>query len=237
MKNNADEFGKIRDYFNKDSMNKSIFYLKEDRTKISKHINKREMWKIYIQTLEFILMDSDNDPVVLDAGCGIGNFLFELNKRKSISKIIGVDFLREPLNVARKRPDFFDKVSFFECDLQNLCFKDQSIDFVFCLNVVHHIPQNKIKQFILELSRVSKKIVVLEIRNEDFMFNFFYDNVLIPQFYENLPIHSTQISWVEALMEDLGFFLKFKIGKTILDCLCRRIILVFEREKRINEII
>jgi ubiquinone/menaquinone biosynthesis C-methylase UbiE len=225
-----DENNYIKIYFKKECQNNIDFYSKK-RADIYNSISKRNMWKIYKKSLEQILLDDDESRIVLDAGCGIGHFLFELNTVDSFDTIIGLDLLREPLKIAQKNEEYFDKVSFYECDLLSVCFKDNSIDIVFCLNNAHHFTKNKLKQILLELSRICKKFLVIEIRNSDFLLNFLYNPTLFSNKYKHLPWHATKISWMESFLQKHDFFLKYNYGKTSLDCLCRRKVLVFERVK------
>ena len=68
----------------------------------------------------------------------MGNFTLELANHNQIKKIVGIDFLKETINLARENKKF-EKVTFFQGDLVNMPFCDRSFDVTFCLNVLHHI--------------------------------------------------------------------------------------------------
>lgn len=227
-----DENGKIKEYFKDESTRKINFYGNKERDQIDKSLKKRSMWKIYKQSIELILKECTQVNMVLDVGCGIGNFIFELNKKNLGSHIIGVDFLKEPLSIASERNDLFEKVSFFQCDAQELCFKNHSVDLIFCFNVLHHMNKQYLEKTLLELSRITKNMLVLEIRNKDFIFDFFYQRVFIHQKYLNLPVYSTELKWLISFLKHQGFVLTVKLTKTNIDCLCRRMVLIFKREKK-----
>ena len=222
----------VQSYFKKDCERKSDFYSTDE--KIFYHfICKRHMWKIYKKSINQIYTHIDKTTSILDAGCGIGHFLFELNKIEDLNRIIGLDFLREPLVIAKKNSRFFNKASFFECDFQSLCFKNKSIDIIYCLNTLHHLSKDKLKKTLLEFSRVCSKLLVLEIRNKDFLFNSFFNSILLSSKYRILPQYYTSINWIENFFRKQGFLLKHTMGKFSYNCFCRRIVLIFEKDVRI----
>ncbi|KAF1296396.1 50S rRNA methyltransferase [Enterococcus sp. JM4C] len=66
----------------------------------------------------------DYPEFVLDVGCGEGSFLTQLNKRKSLKKMIGFDISKEGVYLATQQP-----IDAFWCvaDLTNLPFADNSV--------------------------------------------------------------------------------------------------------------
>jgi ubiquinone/menaquinone biosynthesis C-methylase UbiE len=89
------------------------------------------------------------NPVVLDLGCGAGWYLRELEKG---SFAIGVDFCKEYLLAAKLWCKSADLVLADAC---NLPFRDFSVDFVLCSELIEHLlnPDETLK----EIARVLHK--------------------------------------------------------------------------------
>lgn len=85
---------------------------------------------------------------VLDAGCGDGSILFALKKHFDIA-LVGADFSQEALENASKNS--IRKGASLEChkaDTRNLPFDQNSIDKIFSLGVIEHLPdpQNAVNE-------------------------------------------------------------------------------------------
>ncbi len=221
----------LKKYFQKDVEKNLNFYKKEDSAIIEKNINKREMWNVYKKILKRIVENYEVSTAI-DIGCGMGNFTFELNKIKKLKRVIGVDFLRETFSIALEKQELFDKTDFIQGNMLDLCFKKKSFDIVFCLNLLHHFEGGKFYKSLFELANICKKILVLEIRNKDYIFDYFYNHFLIPYIYKDLAVYSRKIYIVENYLNSKDFKLEFMLGKRNNNLLCRRTILVFKREKK-----
>ncbi len=88
---------------------------------------------------------------VLDVGARDGWFSIKLAEK--FDKVIALD-LEQP---SIKHP----KVQCVKGDAQNLDFGDSEFDFVFCAEVLEHIPTKKLKKVCSELQRVSKKYILV----------------------------------------------------------------------------
>ena len=104
----------------------------------------------------------DRNTRLLDVGCGNGFFSYYFDK---ICNTTGVDYSSKmiELNPVEKKHIM---------DANNLEFEDDSFNVVFCHAVLHHVED--VNKVIKEMSRVSKKyVVILEPnRNNIFMFLF-----------------------------------------------------------------
>ena len=96
----------------------------------------------------------DEKKIILDLGCSDGPFLPTLNKYGK--KIIGLDYSYEWLldakNLINYRRYPLKKTVLLNAEGQHLPFKDKSLDLVFCLETLEHVP-NSIK-FINEIFRI-----------------------------------------------------------------------------------
>lgn len=106
----------------------------------------------------------DHHTTLLDVGCGNGFFTYYWQE---ICQAIGVDFSGKMLllNPVNKKA---------QMDANQLAFKDNSFDIVFCHALLHHVAD--INQVVNEMTRVSKKyIVILEPNRANplmFLFSF-----------------------------------------------------------------
>jgi len=216
-------------YFRKSATFKEGYYITKNTEELKQQIRKRDMWNIYFSSLDEILQNDSESKSVIDVGCGMGNFILELVNREQFKRIVGIDFLKETLRLACENAKLFEKVNFIEGDLLNIPFNDRSFDITICLNVLHHIHVKDFSNAIHELTRITNKYLILEIRNERNIFNFWNDHVTLPIFYKNLPIHTTSTSDVNNLMINHNFQLQTIRRKALLSRICRRFVLTYKR--------
>lgn len=80
-----------------------------------------------------------HDFTVADLGCGIGRWSYFLADQ--CKECILVDF-SDAVFEARKNLQHKQNCLFFMGDIQNLPFANDFADFLFCLGVLHHLPNN-----------------------------------------------------------------------------------------------
>lgn len=90
---------------------------------------------------------------ILDIGCGSGEFVDILSKKKFIST--GIDITPEFIKHAQKK----FQGNFLIADASKLPFKNKEFDTVFIRNVLEHIKNDK--QALKEAVRVGKKIIII----------------------------------------------------------------------------
>jgi ubiquinone/menaquinone biosynthesis C-methylase UbiE len=91
---------------------------------------------------------------VLDAGCGDGSILFALKKHFDVN-IIGADFSEAALaNASRNSIRNGQILESYKADTRQLPFSNNSIDKIFSLGVVEHLPDPE--QAVNELARCLK---------------------------------------------------------------------------------
>jgi len=86
---------------------------------------------------------------IVDAGCGNGKdtHIFYLNKLNAL----GIDYSKKEIKLAKKE---FPQLKFEVQNIENLKFKNNSIDSFFCINVIHYTKKEKA---ISEFYRTLKK--------------------------------------------------------------------------------
>lgn len=91
------------------------------------------------------------DLSALDVGCGVGNSHALLEKR--IGKVSGVDPSSECIAEAMKRNP---NIPYTVSDGNMLPYGDECFDVTFAICVMHHVPPEKWKLFLSEMTRVTK---------------------------------------------------------------------------------
>lgn len=102
------------------------------------------------------LLDSQKKKQsLLDAGCGIGLNTFLIAKKGF--KVSGVDMDNKKIMLAKKILSKIDysNVDFYQMDITNLKFKNQSFDSAICIETLEHIKEDD--KALKEISRVLKK--------------------------------------------------------------------------------
>jgi ubiquinone/menaquinone biosynthesis C-methylase UbiE len=89
---------------------------------------------------------------IVDLGCGDGPFIFALNNFLSTIKITGIDISERRICSLKKK---FKKYKFFCEDVSNTSLKSESYNFVYCSQVIEHVPDDK--KLVKEINRILSK--------------------------------------------------------------------------------
>lgn len=92
-----------------------------------------------------------NSPAVLDIGCGVG--FVDRYLCSEIGNLYGVDIEDGVVNKAKVNNP---AVNYIKYDGDHLPFEDNSMDFAFAMNVMHHVPPSGWQNFANEMRRVLK---------------------------------------------------------------------------------
>lgn len=156
------------------------------------------------------------DKTVLDAGCGRGRLTINIANYAKMA--VGVDII-----TLQKQKDTI----FINCNIENLPFKDNCFDLVYCEGVLHHTPDPK-KAF-RELARVNKGKLFLMVYNKrslfmklrKYMFTYKYPFCMIKVFSYVLAF-----LFLNSIMRQLFFKINRKktvslqsLAFSIFDCL------------------
>lgn len=92
-----------------------------------------------------------NAPIILDVGCSSGFVLEDLQQALPRARLIGADYLREPLEgLARRMPH----VPILQFALRRCPLPDACVDGITCLNVLEHIDDHQAA--LREIGRILK---------------------------------------------------------------------------------
>ncbi len=229
MKNNR--YDVVNKYFKNDLKEKKDFYKNRSDSEISKELNKRQMWKIYTKVLDE-LIEQNNHSSIIDVGCGIGNFLFEIVRRNYFKTIVGMDVLEETFLIA-KDVSYFKEVRFEKGNLLNMKYQNQSFDITFCLNLLHHIHIEDLEKALNELSRITSSYLIIEIRNKKNLFNYSYKLLKLKK-YKNLPTNTNSIMEINEILYKSRFKLEKVECKYYFPNICRRLVLIYKRQEEVS---
>lgn len=112
------------------------------------------------------IIDSYVGKTILDAGCGDGFFVNQLDDNKN--EIIGLDYSKRAINFA----EAFNKdrrIKFFQGEIENMPFSNEYFDIITNIAVLEHIKSENVQLSLKEISRVLKNdgmfILVLPTHN------------------------------------------------------------------------
>lgn len=116
-----------------------------------------------------------NDKI-LDAGCGIGKFTYKISEISS-GQVIGLDFSKESIEIARKKFKNRKNTSFVVGDIFRLPFPSDFFDLVVSTQVIEHLPKGSWSKALEEIKRVLKPKgkIILTVFNFDIWKKIFSD--------------------------------------------------------------
>jgi len=188
---------KTRAYFNKAAV---------ERKGLCDKVKSFPYWaQQRVRNLILDMIDNSN-KVILEAGCGMGDFSVLLARTFPDSSIIGIDFSEDMLELgeAYKKEHGILNVSFKLSDIRKTGFSDDEFDLTICMNVLHHIDKDDLVKTLNELARITRKTIILEIKNRNTPYHFIKKmrgKLLMP----TLTIYATTVTCVKELIQPNGF--------------------------------
>lgn len=220
----------VKNYFREIAIDKEGYYGIKVSGKLQHDKSQFKIRKICNSNLKKILHENPKISRVIDVGCGIGDFTIDLaNRYPQFEKIVGIDFLQEPIDIALKNRKKFDNVSFIKTDLLDIPFEDRFFDVSICINTIHHVHTDDFVKAIKEFARVTDKYFILEIRNKKNIFNFWYKYIAVPILYKDLPVTSCSVSEINNMIKKYNFKLQGAEGRFSRDRFCWRLLLLYKK--------
>jgi ubiquinone/menaquinone biosynthesis C-methylase UbiE len=215
----------IKDFFLENVQKDKGYY------EISKHDpRQKKIFDLSLSHLKDIVQQNNGLTTVLDAGCGVGDFIFTCTEKfPQFKNFIGMDFLPEVIRKPCGKNRQQNHVSFILGDVLCIPCHNQMCNVTFCIDTLHHIHRDDFKQVLSELARVTNNYLIIEIRNKKNILHFWYENILQPMYYKNLPVFTTSISDVNKIMHRLNFRLENAQRIEYTKWNCRRLLLLYKR--------
>lgn len=183
-------------------------------------------WEIAFRLAGKALQSAPGNLAGLDVGCGRGDFTIQTVWRfPKITAMWGCDVTEEALAIARKEAASLSGISFKHGDLLALPFENNQFDLTLCVGVLLHARREDQGKALSELARVTKKYLILEIKNRE---NFYYG--YIHRKVGGLDIFPTSVTEVKQTLAIHGFQLREQRGIFVFNVLSPIIVLLFEKE-------
>lgn len=189
-------YKKTAQFHRKAALKKNGFY-DGIATKLSHHPIQLWVRKTIFRLLEPIYKKGVK---ILDAGCGRGDFSLEIAQRFSNSQVVGLDCVNEMLEIGKRIAKNQNNISSIKADLLNVPLPDNSFDITICNNTLHHIHKDDQEKALNELTRVTKKYLILEIKNKKNVYNLIQKKKV-----GNLIVYPTTIKKIKNILEKHNF--------------------------------
>ena len=108
----------------------------------------------------FPLNELNDKKIGADFGCGTGRWAKHIAPK--VRKLYCID-PSASLEVAKKNLSEFQNIVFEKSSISNNSIEDNSLDFAYCLGVIHHIPDPKkaLRDCVLKIKKSSPFLVYL----------------------------------------------------------------------------
>jgi SAM-dependent methyltransferase len=121
-------------------------------TRLIPELESRSLYIKHLKAYQFMSGDIE-EASVLDAGCGDGYGSAYL--ARFAKSVIGVDYDKKTVSLALEKYKA-GNLRYMHRDVTEFDFKDNEFDFVCSFQVIEHIPEEKIFDYLKELKRVLK---------------------------------------------------------------------------------
>ena len=108
------------------------------------------------QYFDLVDLDELRGKRICDLGCGIGRWSYFL--KDVVKELVLVDF-SDAIFVARQNLRDCDRSVFFMADVLQLPFRDDCVEFIVCIGVVHHLPTHGL-EVVRGLKRLAPNLLV-----------------------------------------------------------------------------
>jgi ubiquinone/menaquinone biosynthesis C-methylase UbiE len=224
---NTNHYKQTKEFFKISALEKQGYYDAKPGQTLKHNPWQQRIRKMALVTLDKLLKNNPGTiSKLIDAGCGRGDFAIEIAQRyPNLNQIYGSDFSKETISIARQETGPSERVIFCEADLLNMPFQDGQFDITLCINVLHHIHINDLANVIKELTRITKRYLILEIKNND---NFYY-RYIHPTSFGGITVYPTSIKKLNPLLETNRFHLKEQRGIFVFNWLSPLVLLLYEK--------
>ena len=145
------------------------------------------------------LLHIGSDSVILDMGCGTGNYTAALER--VAKRVIGVD---SSIGMIEKAQAKFTELPLICCDVMSLPFGSEAFDGAFAIQVLHHVKEKEL--FLSEAYRVLKKGAYLAIDScSHRQMRTFWDYHYFPKGLEVDLARIPDADEIASLLERAGF--------------------------------
>ena len=235
IRNNVGHYETTKGFFKISAVERDGFYDAVTGWKPGIYIQQRVRKKV-LNTLDQLLDNGNVDiSSAIDVGCGRGDFTIEIAKKYSqLMQVHGCDFVKENLTIAKRLSESMKKIDFHEANILDMPFNDHSFDLTVCINTLHHIHKEDLEKGLSELARITKKYLVIEIKNNN---NFLYKYIL-PNLYKyilqnslhGMNVYPTSIETTSRILSRYNFRLVNTSGILLFNWLSPMVVISYEKQ-------
>jgi ubiquinone/menaquinone biosynthesis C-methylase UbiE len=181
--------------------------------------NKHELWwhrKRLYYILSFLseIFEKNNVLAFADIGCAEGFYIRHISSIHSETFCIGADVARVYVKKA-KMSGKRSNTEYVVCDIENLPFKDGSIDVLLCSEVLEHVYNYR--NALVELCRVGKKSLVISFPGHSYLYRITNKIRSVKKLSLKLSLDVGHVSEVtvqgtQVLLKDKCKSLEMKVG-------------------------
>ncbi len=202
----SNHYKHTEDYFDKVAVEKKGFYDSKNPNKLGQSIWQKRVRKLANSVFEKV---AESTKKAVDIGCGNGDYTIELATSYLNISFIGIDFSKKAIDLANNDSENINNVSFRKGTVLDTKFNDAEFDTTFCINTLHHIYPNDLKNALTELARITKTNLILEIKNKNNPYNKYLHSTKV-------PTYQTTLNFVLSCLPDFELIIKKPIF--YLDC-------------------
>jgi ubiquinone/menaquinone biosynthesis C-methylase UbiE len=158
----------------------------------------------------FYLLDQlpSKGKIILEIGCGIGEFSRLLAKR--FDKVIAIDLSPNMIEVAKQHSQDFDNIDFQVADILQWQFPLDKFDAIASIATFHHLPLTQLLPKLKAILNPGGKLVILDLIEYEYPKDMWMDIISIPlnwlfQVLKNKrikPTHEQIQAWKEHSSTD-----------------------------------
>lgn len=200
MKNKIQKHYKdTKKFFDEAALKKRGHYNKKDSVPYKTQQSVRNI------VLTLMKVGKENYGKILDAGCGNGEFSISLSQQFPASKITGIDYSEDMIKLCEhaKEDKRCGSLEFKVANLLNTPFDDNEFDITVSVNTIHHIHKKDLDRAIEEIARITKKTVILEIKNRNTP--YYPIKKIKSRLLSGITVYVTTVKEIERLFGKYGF--------------------------------
>lgn len=184
-------------------------------------------WQIAYHLLRRQLKHDPGTRSAVEVGCGRGDFTIQLARRfPRLIDVHGCDFSEGAVAVAQRQVEGSDRIHFEVGNLLELPYPDRRFDVTCCVNVLLHIRPEDLPRGISELARITRRHLVLEIKNARSPYYRYYH----PGEVDGVSVHPTTLARTGELLAAEGFALQRAVGIFLSKRLSPMVIMLASRQ-------
>jgi ubiquinone/menaquinone biosynthesis C-methylase UbiE len=141
------------------------------------------------------ILEKGHISTFADVGCAEGFYVKRVASFSDKTFCIGIDIARTYIKKAKMNSET-SNTDYVVCDVENLPFRDNSVDVVLCSEVLEHVYHYR--ESVAELCRVGKKYLVLSFPGHSYIYKIAAKIQLIKKLFDKISPDVGHVSDIEV---------------------------------------